>query len=101
MGFDNTVGGTFQDVTKLDLEEEIRDFCRGIDPGDDIAFYYCGHGLYNVDPRTRRSTTWLLPRDVPDIPPLCTENIHMHCVSLEWIKLQLSGTKARLKLLLI
>ncbi len=51
------------DPKRLDLRRSMVNFSRQINPGDEVVFYFAGHGI-EVDGRN-----YLLPADVPQVRP--------------------------------
>lgn len=57
----------FEVITLLDADErrfnrQLADFTAAIDPGDEVVFYFAGHGI-EID-----GQNYLLPSDAPDSP---------------------------------
>lgn len=83
--------------TKEAMFLQIKKFCKMVLKGDDILFYFAGHGVKFA------GTTYLIPCDAPF--PLTTNNIQDTCVSMDDVMIMMSATgpadPARLKMFII
>lgn len=51
------------DADRNTMQNALQKFSRSIQPGDEVLFYFAGHGI------STRGRNWLLPTDIPELSP--------------------------------
>jgi hypothetical protein len=92
LGFDTTIE---LDADRLTFNRKLNDFVKRIDPGDEAAFFFAGHGV-EVDGRN-----YLLPSNVPSIDVGEEELLKSEAIPVDHIIELMEGRDAQLSLLVI
>jgi len=83
------------DVAGLDLLSELSRFTDQLDPGDEVVFYFAGHGV-EIDGRN-----YLLPADVPGLGPGQELVIRRAALPVQEVIDQFNSRGVRLSLLIL
>jgi len=83
------------DVAGLDLLSELSRFSDQLDPGDEVVFYFAGHGV-EIDGRN-----YLLPADVPGLGPGQELVIRRAALPVQEVIDQFNSRGVRLSLLIL
>lgn len=83
------------DSDRREFNRTISGFASNIRPGDEIVFYFAGHGI-EVDGRN-----YLLPADVPFAAPGDEDFIISESIPVDWVLSILKGQGSRVTLLIL
>lgn len=92
LGFDVAHGF---DLDRRDLNIQLASFGNRIEPGDEVMFFFAGHGV-RIDGRN-----YLLPSDIPDINSANQDLLKSEAIRIDRISDMLRSKGARLALLVI
>lgn len=87
-----------KNLGKNDMKRQFSIFCSRIERGDDVMFFFAGHGI------TCGLTTYLIPTDAIRSQDLTRYNIEAdtsNCISLDYFTIRLALTRARLKIIIV
>lgn len=92
LGFDVT---TSIDANRRVFNRTLLDFATTVQPGDEVVFYFAGHGI-EVSGRN-----FLLPSDVPPARPGDEGYVVSESIAVDWVLSTLQGKGARLVVMLL